>query len=59
MCHFEFKEYKEVMDRVIFKDFSGDIKQDPHLDLRLRLKLNVEEGEILRQIYRGGEIHKF
>lgn len=43
---------------MLFKDFSGDITKDPSLDLRMRLKVEVE-GQPLRKVYKGGQLENY
>jgi len=53
MCNFDFIEYKQVLNKVIFSDYQGDPSKDPGLDLRTRLRVDVEETP-LRKVYKGG-----
>lgn len=48
-----FEEFEEIIDKVLFTDFLGDLTKDPNLDLRMRLKIEVE-GNPLRKVYKGG-----
>jgi hypothetical protein len=41
LCNFEFEEHKCVLDRVLFHDYSN-VKKDPNIDIRMRLKIDVD-----------------
>lgn len=58
LCAFEFSEYECVINKVLFTDFKGDITKDPNLDLRMRLKIEVE-GNPMRKVYKGGQLENY
>jgi hypothetical protein len=53
LCNFDFGNYKEVLQNILFNDYGADQTKDPALDLRIRLKIDVE-GSPLRKVYKGG-----
>jgi NAD+ kinase len=52
LCNFLFDDFKEVLANTFTN--IGNL----HLDTRLRLKINVNPGNV-RNIYRGNDIHNF
>lgn len=53
LCNFDFADHEEVLSNILVKDFLNDLTKDPSLDLRMRLKVEVE-GNPVRKVYKGG-----
>lgn len=54
MCNFEFFEYEEVLNKILFSDYH-DEKKNPNLDLRMRLRVDMID-EPVREVYKGGQL---
>jgi len=54
LCNFDFDEHEKILDSLFFKEGSCDEKNEISLDIRSRLKINVENGNPVRKVYKGG-----
>jgi NAD kinase len=57
LCYFDFDEHECVLDRVLFNDY-GTGKRDPNLDIRMRLKVTVD-NQPMRKVFKGGQFKNF
>lgn len=46
------------MERLLFLDFKGNLKEDPNLDLRMRLTVEVEKDP-LKKVFKGGQMQSY
>eukprot|EP00347_Sterkiella_histriomuscorum_P015631 403356298 len=58
LCNFDFKEHEETITKILLTDYLGDKNKDPCLDLRMRLRVEVE-GNPVRKVYKGGQLENY